>query len=415
MDWILGVVGGEMVGTLAVGALDLPPWALAVIGGVVLIGTVAWVGRRGAPPALQRFRRDAPGQRATEQLRVPEQTPAAQLNAVLFTWLNQHREYSSLWSSFDQVIREALTEHLGATRVRCYRVQSGSETLKRLEQGRTGPPTNEPSARTGVLGHVATTGREFVAEDAAHGPLVDALAAESPEGWSWVWPVQDTERTLGVIAIGHLQDPAILTSTTRTTVGQALTLYWRHIDCLERLRINQRLDHASGVLTRNDFFALAEQALADSYAAHEPVVVVTLRLEGLRRLDDEGRWHERDQLIQRIGHAMGRRVRSDDLIGRFADDRFVVLLRRLDSGLGALIAEKLLDTAGDQITALADEGHAIKIRAGLAGSGLNRPDLEALLVGAFDAVERARLAKERLATDLPPGSNEAKSDARSGA
>lgn len=314
--------------------------------------------------------------------------------------LASHAEAADLWAAFDQLVREVLTEHLAATRVRCYHVRPGSDTLQTIAQTRAAPPAAGPSLRAGVLGHVATSGQEFVAGDPAHGELVEHLAAASDERWTWVWPVRDGRVTVGVLAVGNLRDPGVLTADIRQTVGRLVSLCWLHVACLEQLRIARRTDRGSGVLTRGDFFTLAGHALADSYRESEPVVMAVLALEGLRRLDDAGRWHDRDALVKRVGGLVARRVRSDDLVGRFADDRFVVLLRRLDSGLGRLIAEKLLAGAGECVEQLAGVRGHVRLRVGLAGSGLGRPGLEELLVGAFRAVERARRADVAIRSDL---------------
>ena len=53
--------------------------------------------------------------------------------------------------------------------------------------------------------------------------------------------------------------------------------------------------------------------------------------------------------MRQIGLYMRRKLRSDDLVGRFSDDRFVAVLRRLDISLGTLIARKLLSAAREGI------------------------------------------------------------------
>lgn len=337
--------------------------------------------------------------------RAPEDAGRARrVLAALESWLRESSRVEALWPALDQIVREVLTEHVGATRVRCFQVPPGAKTLQGLVQG-SGEAVG-PSAREGVLGYVATSGKEYYARDRRHGALVDDLAARADATWAWVWPVQVDGVTAGVVAVGALREPALLDGDLRPLLGLVLTAYWRHVACLLRLRVERRTDQASGVLTRSDFFALAGHALADSYRENEPVVVAVLALEGLRRLDDTGRWQERDRLIEDLGRAVAQRVRSDDLVGRFADDRFVLLLRRLDSGLGRLIAEKLLHGAQERVARLGLEGEAIRLRAGLAGSGLAQPALAQLLAAGFDAVEQARRENVVLKTDLEGGMGE---------
>lgn len=349
---------------------------------------------------------------ATES--VPDSVPSgggpARLHRItgeFLAWLVEHEDQADLWVSFDQLVRELLTEHLGATRVRCYHVRPGCETLQTIAQfERTAAPKG-PSARAGILGHVATTGKEYSADDPARGPLLADLAAGNTESWAWVWPVRLGSATVGILAVGNLRQPDVLNNEVRQTVGQLISLCWRHVACIERLQVVQRTDRASGVLTRNDFFTLAGHALADSYRENEPVVIAVLALEGLRGLDDAGRWHDRDALIERLGQLITRRLRSDDLVGRFADDRFVILLRRLDSGLGELIAKKTLATVTEDIEHSSTLGQYVRMRIGLAGSGLVQSPLEALLVTAFEAVERARREDVLIVSDVGPSGREA--------
>src|SRR5262249_43420109 len=133
-----------------------------------------------------------------------------------------------------------------------------------------------------------------------------------------------------------------------------------------------------GTLTRSELLRKLE-VVAGTVSDEEPMMVLALAIEGLRALDDCGQWNRRDAVIERIGRVLSRRVRSDDLVGRFSDDRFIVVLRRLDSRLGTLVAEKLLHTLRSEVldewsAALPagrgdDAPHTeLRIRAGLASS-----------------------------------------------
>jgi diguanylate cyclase (GGDEF)-like protein len=345
----------------------------------------------------------------------PDSTPAPALTrrlcAAFTAWLAEYEETDDLWTPFDQLLRETLGEALGAARVRCYHVKSGNDTLQPVALTGKGPGAAGPHAREGILGHAATTGKEYVAGDLTHGPLVDNLAAQTEETWTWVWPVRAGDATLGMVAVGSLHDPAALNGETRETVGRLVSLFWQHVVCRDQLRVARMTDRGSGVLTRADFFTLATQALAASYKQNEPVVLTALAIEGLRRLDDTGHWQERDTLVERIGQLIARRVRGDDLMGRFSDDRFVVLLRRLDSGLGRLIAEQLVSAASECLREADPTGERVRLRIGLAGSGFGQPPLQDMLVSAFEAIERARGANLTVATDLHEGGEQTSSSA----
>ena len=330
----------------------------------------------------------------------PARTESARRMAESFlAWCEQTAPSAHPWSSFDQLVREMLTEQLGAVRVRCYQVLPGDQQLRSLAQLETA--SEAKCARSGILGHVATVGREFVAADPAQGELVHQLAQDGDEPWDWVCPIREATQTVGLVAVGKLPAPQALDAARRRELSTLLTLFWKYVTRLEQLHIAEQTDKASGLLTRRDFFASATQALADSYLENEPVVVVVLTLEGLRWLDDVGRWSDHDALVENIGLLIKRRMRTDDIIGRFSDDRFVLLLRRLDSSLGRLIAAKIQNTAHEQIAQLPDAAGTLEVRAGLTGSGFRKEPLDKLLVSAFAAVERARTDNVGLYCDLP--------------
>ncbi len=331
--------------------------------------------------------------------------------AGFLTWCEHELPDTQPWNAFDQLVREMLTEQLGAARVRCYQVLPGDQQYRSLSQLESSG--NEKCARSGILGHVATTGREFVAADPAHGELVDALAEDDGERWDWVYPIREEAQTVGLVAVGKLPLTTEVDCDRRRDLATLITIFWKHVACLERLHIAESTDKASGLLTRGDFFAMGTRALAESYAENEPVVVAALTLEGLRWLDDAGRWSDHDTLVEKIGLLINRRIRADDIIGRFSDDRFVLLLRRLDSSLGRLIAAKMQDTVQGEIDQLGDAGGPLRVRVGLAGSGFQQQPLDQLLVSAFRAVEDARNQGVALYCDLaPPNPNDSTSPAR---
>ena len=302
------------------------------------------------------------------------------------------------WRAFDQLLREMLTEHFKAARVRAFHVSAEDQQLRGLSQGSGTGETR--SARDGILGYVATAGREYFAADPAHGELVAQLARDDAESWDWVIPIRHDGRTVGLVAAGKLTAPFGLSREFREDVRGLLDLFWELAAYRRQLDIAKSTDKASGLLTRADFFASATTALAGAYAENEPVVAVVLALEGLRRLDDVGRWGDRDRLVENIGVLINHRIRTDDIIGRFSDDRFVLLLRRLDSGLGRLIAVKIQNAVRTEIAELGDLSAGLKVRIGLTGSGFAKYPLEQLLVRAFDAVEHARKQGLEIFTDL---------------
>ena len=87
-------------------------------------------------------------------------------------WCAAHVADAEPWAAFDQWVRENLTEQLGALRVRCYRVEPGAERLLTIAQRSSTPDSAGPSIREGILGYVATSGREFYRDETGRRAVV---------------------------------------------------------------------------------------------------------------------------------------------------------------------------------------------------------------------------------------------------
>lgn len=352
------------------------------------------------PPAA------APAQRNDEHAAAVTSDLARQMTQQFLKWSEDAPRDASVWAAFDQFAREMLHGHLGAEHVRCYRVDTAAGELHALTGSLSEGQVQRLPSRSGILGHVATTGRRYLADDPYRGELLKQLAASDAAPWQLVWPVRYDGLVAGLIAVRDWAHGVAPARAAREAACDLLQLFWRQVACEQDLRVARSTDKASGVLTREDFFAVAAPVADASQEDNEPVVAIVIAIEGLRRLDDTGRWQERDLFVERIGQALLQRARRDDVVGRFSDDRFVVLLRRVDSGLGRLIAEKMLAHVQAMVEADDAVRGAVRFRAGVAGSGFERHALDALMALAFRAAEAARRQDVPLCADVPAGTND---------
>lgn len=316
-------------------------------------------------------------------------------------WLELTPRDASVWNSFDQFAREMLGKHAGSKKVRCFAVRAGEERLRSLSSC-VHDAAALSSARSGILGHVATTGRAYDATDESLGEMVHRLAENDPERWRLAWPVRSEGRTIGIIAVGAVDENSPGATASAATVLVCLEFYWRHLDVCARLRTARSTDRVTGVLTREEFFTTATAAVEESNRQQEPVVITALMLEGLRGLDDQGLWELRDALVQGVGQRLLRKLRNDDVVGRLSDDRFVFLMRRLDSALGRLIAKHVAEEVRAEIAGQEQFSGRVGVRLGLAGSGLGAATLDDLLASAWGAVDAARQRGEEMFSDARP-------------
>jgi len=258
------------------------------------------------------------------------------------------------------------------------------------------------SARRGIIGHVVTTGRAFIAGDATSGELVRQLADESPAQIAWCFAVTEGTRRVGVVVAGGLGVAPDRSAPVFDVVERLINRFWCSLSEVHRSRSATMDDPVSGLHTREAFLAVAEQSLTESYEQGEPVAVAVIGVEGLRELNDTGRWEVSDELVRELCRSLRHKVRLDDRLGRFDGSRFIVLLRRVDSELASLIVAQLMARLETICGDRARWRSAVTVRCGIVGSGMEQPPLRALVAHALSECRRARMEHTAIACDLGP-------------
>ena len=301
------------------------------------------------------------------------------------------------WASFDTHVRDLLRQLTGARRIRCYRVDHSGDLLPLHSTSL--PEANSLDSLSRLLQHVVTLGRRFVACSPATGEMIQALADDSTESYAWIVPIRGPDRVLGLITVGQFEG-GLAAEDRLQLAADLVEQLWQHVHDAHELHLARLTDHATGVLNRVEFLSAIGETVERCYADHEPVVVLALGMEGIRALDDAGRWQARNQVIEAVGHTIRAKLRHDDLVGRFSDDRFVALLRRLDIALAEMISRKLLEATQDRLGDLASD-HALTIRGGLAASGPQKVPADSLLHQAFAMLSEARKQGQPLLAEAP--------------
>jgi diguanylate cyclase (GGDEF)-like protein len=310
-------------------------------------------------------------------------------------WLIDGQNEPHRWAMLDQFIREQLASLLNAEHVRCYRPASGGSGVEALTRpGHEDKPADV--LRTGIIAHVVASGQSFLRDQQPMGEHLRILAEQDPDCPAWCFPVQRQLKPIGVVAVGRLPVDWSAHESFLEAIARSISLMWARLADHDRAVLASRTDRLTGVLNRTQTIELADRLLQDAAENFEPVAAIAVAAEGLRGLDDAGQWGLRDQIVERIGQTLRRRLRSDDLVGRFTDERFVALMRRLDVSLGRVIAEKLLSDLSEVLSKDALPGTALEIRGGLTACGSQPPQFDALITTAFAAVAEARRRGERL-------------------
>lgn len=315
-------------------------------------------------------------------------------------WLEAHRYNADPWPEFGELLRVLLYDVCGAAHVHPYRILAEDDVLVPLRAMTPGEVPEVISAREGLVGHVATSGRSYLAGDSTHGRLVDQLAAESDAPVAWCFAISQGPRRIGLVRVGCVAgDPSSIRGLLQAAEAM-VCLFWNTLSEVCRSRLAETRDLASGLLNREPFLIEADRVMHSAYQHKEPVAVAIISLEGTRGLCDRGEWQRADQLISEAAAFLGERVRGDDRLGRFDDSRFALLLRRVDSALGRLIVEQLQQQLED-LCADAERWTAVlHVRCGLAGSGTETPNLSQLIARAVSHCNQARDRGVPMQSDL---------------
>ena len=378
-------------------------------GSAAIFGMAAWSGQTDQEGTRHRANALPVGSplNATSASHDPlRQFSVTKLIAQFDDWLDVNRDSANAWAAFDEFIRGALHTTCGATHVRPYRVLTEGDAMfplreiDRKDHDDMAHAVGSPmSARAGILGHVATTGRPFYEQDAAQGELVLALASQSPCPPAWCFAIRRGARTVGLVSIGRLESdapPREVLQATESLISQ----FWLTLGEVCRGRAAATTDATSGVLTRKAFLEEACQAAEQSYVRGEPIAIVVITIEGLRALVDQGRWELESDVVYEACRTMRERVRPDDLLGRFDDARFLILLRRVDSELASLISDQLIERLARIPVIDSVPAGRVGIRCGVTGSGNRTPSVTDLVADAIRLCHEARLRGERVVSDL---------------
>ncbi|UCE60111.1 MAG: GGDEF domain-containing protein [Phycisphaerales bacterium] len=315
-------------------------------------------------------------------------------------WLENHSAHGDPWPAFDEFIRMTLGDCCGATHVKPYRLVDEGGELKPLGESDPSTEAKHLSARKGIVGHVVTTGRCYLAGDTTQGELITQLAEEWQEPMAWCFAVREGPHKIGVVIAGQLNVAPEGSRSLLRAMERLISRFWCALRETHRRRAAAHDDPISGAYIREAFFRTADQSLRESYRQGEPVALAVVALEKLREINDSGHWEVADELVREVSGILRRKIRVDDQLGRFDGSRFMILLRRVDSELASLIIAQIMSQLTELCANTKRWGASVVVRCGVAGSGTASPDLRTLVSKALTQCRRARMGDAQVASDL---------------
>ena len=197
--------------------------------------------------------------------------------------------------------------------------------------------------------------------------------------------VEDVERTE---ARGRRESAAVNELTLRLIQTQAEA---------QRIARQGSRDPLTGVLNRTAFESAAERAAG---GASQPVALVMLDIDNFRVVNTERGHLAGDKVLEVVVERIRQALRTNDLLGRFGGDEFLLLCPGVGPRIGAAIANRVLQRVADE--PVIHEGHSISVTVSLGVACTQSKallTLPYLIKRADAALRRAKLAgKNRAVT-----------------
>ena len=197
--------------------------------------------------------------------------------------------------------------------------------------------------------------------------------------------VEDVERTE---ARGRRESAAVNELTLRLIETQAET---------QRIARQVSRDPLTGVLNRNAFESAAERAAGGS---PQPVALVMLDIDNFRAVNTDHGHLAGDKVLEIVVERIRQALRTNDLLGRFGGDEFLILCPGVGPRIGAAIAGRVLKRIAEE--PVLHEGHSISVTVSMGVACTQNKallTLPYLIKRADAALRRAKLAgKNRAVT-----------------
>lgn len=223
----------------------------------------------------------------------------------------------------------------------------------------------------------------------------------------WLRAILGGENSLGAdggSATSQSLQHATLLGVMVAQIGMAggfiLMTHYRTIMALQRLSEHDAL---TGTLNRRSMHDRA-QALLDAAQQQEvPATLVMVDADHFKRINDEFGHQTGDAVLCHLVSRIRQHMRSNDLLGRFGGEEFVLLLPGLDAGDAEEVAERIRLAIHSHADGICDQAIALSVSLGVAGTGLYGHDYTALVAAADAALYRAKaLGRNRVEICLEP-------------
>lgn len=158
---------------------------------------------------------------------------------------------------------------------------------------------------------------------------------------------------------------------------------------LSRSEKAARFDRLTGLLNRGSLEKYAMRELRHAKSSDGYLSVLFCDMDRLKRINDELGHDAGDRVMRHVGAALKRGLRTQDLVGRYGGDEFVVVLPNLTRETAFDRAEQLIENVRAVNEQLPDD-LAVGLSVGIATFPFDSPDYPTLVKVADQAMYLAK-------------------------
>lgn len=158
-------------------------------------------------------------------------------------------------------------------------------------------------------------------------------------------------------------------------------------------------DSLTGLPNRAALLEALGRYLALADRLRHPVTVLAIEIDGWPRIIEEFGAQAGPAVVQVIADRLRARVRAHDVLGRWSETRFLMVLPESDVGSALVLAQDLREALSQQ--ALQIQGQALEVTISVGVHGRLPTDTERLQDHAADLAVGAERALEASAPDGP--------------
>lgn len=229
--------------------------------------------------------------------------------------------------------------------------------------------------------------------------------AESGERRHNEWlivPLHSSGRALGILVVEETTPLTPMEKSRTETLATVLATALKNAQLFAEMQASSASDALTGCFNRAHAFRTLEHELRRSRRTKSPLAVLMLDVDGFKKVNDQHGHLVGDRVLESIGDALRRTLRTTDIKCRYGGDEFLVILPDTPPDAVGHVAEHLRRAIEQLELTLAHGSMTCRISIGAAGAAPGEVDAAALVQRADEALYRDKLRGLRLTDAIDP-------------